>query len=144
MGHRALRFRESAQNSAEPAVHLVRATEWARLGTCCPPCTLLGPGPETDWNVDRCRTGLWTVAWQDFSHPWVVCNSSKTEGKGGDLQGRTATGPLTKIRQNITFYIMLEIQKDLENFSAGIGNFFLNLIHKNFVRNLMSKLARSP
>jgi hypothetical protein len=41
------------------------------------------------------------------------------------------------------FDVMSETQKDLEDNSAGIGFFSKNLVHKNFVRNLMSKLARS-
>jgi hypothetical protein len=38
---------------------------------------------------------------------------------------------------------MSEVQKDLEDISAGIGQFFKNRIYKNFVRILTSKLARS-
>jgi hypothetical protein len=38
---------------------------------------------------------------------------------------------------------MSEVPKDLEDVSAGIGQFLKNLIYKNFVLNLMSKLARS-
>ncbi len=40
------------------------------------------------------------------------------------------------------FYAILEVKKDSEDISARIG-IFINPIHKNFVRNLMSKLARS-
>jgi hypothetical protein len=39
--------------------------------------------------------------------------------------------------------IMSEVKKDWEDVSAGIDNFFLNPIYKNFVRNMTSKLARS-
>jgi hypothetical protein len=38
---------------------------------------------------------------------------------------------------------MSEVQKDSEDVGAGIGIFIYNPIHKNFVQNLMSKLARS-
>jgi hypothetical protein len=41
------------------------------------------------------------------------------------------------------FDVMSEVQKDLEDVSAGIGQIKNNLIYKNFVRNLTSKLARS-
>jgi hypothetical protein len=41
------------------------------------------------------------------------------------------------------FCILSIAQKDLKVVSAGKGFFFLNLVHKNFVENLMSKLARS-
>jgi hypothetical protein len=38
--------------------------------------------------------------------------------------------------------ILPEVQKDLEDIIAKIG-IFKNLVHKNFARNLRSKLARS-
>jgi hypothetical protein len=41
------------------------------------------------------------------------------------------------------FDVMSEVQKDLEDVSAGIGQIKNNLIYKNIVRNLTSKLARS-
>jgi hypothetical protein len=37
---------------------------------------------------------------------------------------------------------MSEVQKDLEDLSAGIGQFLKNPIFKDFVLNFMSKLAR--
>jgi hypothetical protein len=40
------------------------------------------------------------------------------------------------------FDIRSEVQKDLEDVSAGI-DFLKNSMHKNFVRNLTLKLARS-
>jgi hypothetical protein len=46
---------------------------------------------------------------------------------------------LTKICQNV---YLSGIQKDLEDISGGIDIFF-NLVHKNCVRNLTSKLVRS-
>jgi hypothetical protein len=39
------------------------------------------------------------------------------------------------------FDILYEVQKDLQDVSAGIGIFYP--VHKNFVGNLTSKLARS-
>jgi hypothetical protein len=43
-----------------------------------------------------------------------------------------------------SFFDMSEVQKDSEEVGAGIGIFFIyNPIYKNFVQNLMSKLARS-
>jgi hypothetical protein len=60
--------------------------------------------------------------------PWVVCNSSKTEQKGG-LAECTRAKLLTKIHQNvhqsIVFYVMSAVQIDWEDASAGIG-IFLN------------------
>jgi hypothetical protein len=41
------------------------------------------------------------------------------------------------------FEVMSEVQKDLEDVSEGIGQIKKNLIYKNFVWNLTSKLARS-
>jgi hypothetical protein len=41
------------------------------------------------------------------------------------------------------FDVMSEVKKDLEDISAGIGQFKKNLIYKNFVWILTSKLARS-
>ncbi len=41
------------------------------------------------------------------------------------------------------FDVMFKVQKDLEDVSAGMGQIRNNLIYKNIVRNLTSKLARS-
>ncbi len=41
------------------------------------------------------------------------------------------------------FDVISEVQKDLEDVSAGIGLIKNNLIYKNFLRNLTSKLAMS-
>jgi deoxyribodipyrimidine photolyase len=41
------------------------------------------------------------------------------------------------------FDVVSEVQKDSQDVSAGIGQFLKNLTYKNFVWNLMSKLARS-
>ncbi len=41
------------------------------------------------------------------------------------------------------FDVVSEVQKDLEDDSAGIGQIKNNLTYKNFVRNLTSKIARS-
>jgi hypothetical protein len=41
------------------------------------------------------------------------------------------------------FDIMSEVQKDLEEVSAGTGQILKNPIYKNFVWNLTSELARS-
>jgi hypothetical protein len=45
--------------------------------------------------------------------------------------------------KTLFFDVMSEVQKDVEDVSAGIGQIKNNLINKNFVRNLTSKLARS-
>ncbi len=39
--------------------------------------------------------------------------------------------------------VLSEVHKDSEDISAGIGFFYIRHIHKNYVRNLTSKLARS-
>jgi hypothetical protein len=61
--------------------------------------------------------------------------------------GRTAAELLKKKRQNrhqkVIFDVMSEILKDSQVVSAVIGQFLPNLTYKLFVRNLMSKLARS-
>jgi hypothetical protein len=71
---------------------------------------------------------------------------SKTKQQKGGQQGGAAVRHLMKICQNDCengiFYVMSEVQKDLKDVSAGIG-IFLYPIHKNLVRNLTSKLARS-
>jgi hypothetical protein len=107
---------------------------------------LHGSVPETDWNVDWRSIGLRTRARRNFSHSLVVCNSSKTKQKGGGHQGVAATRLLKKyIKMNVKtsfFYVMLEAKKILNTF-PGVGNFFFNKIHKNFVCNLTSKLVRS-
>ncbi len=83
--HRDCLFWELAQIGPAPTVHLERARELARLITRHL-CTIYGPGPETNQNPDSCHAGLQTTAWQDFSHPWVVCNSSSTKRMGGGGQ----------------------------------------------------------
>jgi hypothetical protein len=47
--------------------------------------------------------------------------------------------------KTLFFDVMSEVQKDLEDVSAGIhvGQFKQNPRYKNFIRNLTSKLARS-
>jgi hypothetical protein len=52
------------------------------------PCTLSGPGLETDCNVDWHHTRLQTTTRQEFFCLQVVCN--KTERNGG-WQGHAAT-----------------------------------------------------
>jgi hypothetical protein len=84
------------------------------------------------------------MAQRDFFPAHVACISSKIERKGGDQQGRAVTGLLTKKckigRQNIIFEVMSEVQKDLEDGSAGIDH-CKKKIYKDFVRKLKSKLA---
>ncbi len=68
----------------------------------------------------------------------------RSGGSAGSHSDWTFDGKTSIGCQNVIFDIMLEVQKDLlEDISAGIGQFFKNLIYKNFVRNLTSKLARS-
>ncbi len=98
--------------------------ELARLRTRHPPRTLGGVRLETDLNVDWRRTALRTMAWRDFSQPRVVCIHSKTKQKGGGV-GNVSPQP-DFWRKNIKtsfFDIMLEVQKDLEDVSTGIGKF---------------------
>jgi hypothetical protein len=61
---------------------------------------------------------------------------SKTKQQKGGQQGGAAVRLLMKICQNgcenIIFYVISEVQKDLKDVSAGIG-IFLYLIHNNFV-----------
>ncbi len=110
------------------------------------PCSLRGPGPETYWNHDWCHGGLRTTSRRDFSSPWMVCNSSKTERKGGALgecrDGGTFSENMSNGGQNVIFWRHVRSSKRSGDLSAGIG-FFLNPIHKNFVQNLTSNMARS-
>ncbi len=110
-------------------------------------CTLHGPGMENDWNPDWRHARLWITGRQDFYRPWSVCNSNKTEQKGGVGRGGGAAARLrTKICQNvcqsIIFEFMSEVQKDPGDISAGIG-ILLNKVLNRFPYNLRSKLARS-
>jgi hypothetical protein len=61
------------------------------------------------------------MAQRDFSHAWVVCNDSKTSRKREGRQGCAATELLMKKHQNVIFDIMSEVQKYLQDVSAGIG-----------------------
>jgi hypothetical protein len=85
------------------------------------------PSAEIDWNVDWRRTSLRTTARRDFSRHQVVCIHSKTKRKGRDRQYVFAARLLTKKRQNgrktSFFDIVSEVQKDLQDVSAGIGQF---------------------
>jgi hypothetical protein len=75
----------------------------------------------------------------------VVAITPYRRGRG--KQVRATTGFLMKILQNgyqnVIFDVTSEVHKDLEDVSAGTGNFLKNLIHKNFARNKMSNFARS-
>jgi hypothetical protein len=59
----------------------------------------------------------------------VVCNSGETKQKGGGQKVGAAAGLLTKkcqnVCQNILFEVTSEVQKDLEDVSAGIGIFLI-------------------
>jgi hypothetical protein len=59
----------------------------------------------------------------------VVCNNSKTGRKGGGQQGGTVAGHLMKIHQKVCqnsfFEVMSEVQKDLDDVSAGIDIFYI-------------------
>ncbi len=98
-------FRELAQIATAPAVQLERG-EQARLRTHHPH-TQRSPWPETDWNSDWCHSGLQTTAPRASPALRVVCNSSKTEQKGGGQQGGTAAGLLMKIHQNVCQNVIL-------------------------------------
>jgi hypothetical protein len=111
-----------------------------RCGACCPlgnseragpienpppPAIYVALDQKLTGIFDWRRTELVTTAWQDFSHPQGIYNSSKTELKGGGSAGDAAAGILTKIHQNgiktSFFEVMSEVQKDPEDISAGIG-----------------------
>ncbi len=80
------------------------------------PSTRRGLGPETEWNVDRCRTGLWTTAQWDFSCPQMVCNSSKTEQNGGGgCDWSFDKNRSTWMSKPHCFDILSEFQQDLED-----------------------------
>jgi hypothetical protein len=125
MCNRALRFRfrESAQNSEAILLYLERVRpDWEPAS----PRTLRSPGREIDRNVACHRTTLRTTARRDFSCALVVCNSSKTSRKGECWNVSAATELLTKKCQNVIFFVMSEVQKDSQDVSAGIGQFFKN------------------
>jgi hypothetical protein len=79
-------------------------------------------GLETDWNPDWRRAGLGTTAQQDFSHLWVVYNSSKTEQNRGELAGWRCGQTSDSIKMSF-FDIMSEGQKIWKTFCSGKGIF---------------------
>ncbi len=88
--HSALRFRESAQNCAAPAILLERAREPARLRTH-QPLHSHSPVPETDQNPDWCCTGLRIADHSPTGLLWPSGGlSSKTVQKGRGQQGRVS------------------------------------------------------
>jgi hypothetical protein len=107
-----------------------------------PPCTLCSPGPETDWNFDWHHTGLWTTARRDFSHPWVVCDSSKTEWGGGVDRVMLRPDFWWKYVKMSFFDILSKVKKIQRHFCRNRYS-FLDLVLKNVVENLTSNLARS-
>ncbi len=127
--YRVCRFWELALIGAEPPVHLDWAEEAAWLQIRHPLPTLHSPGLETDQLNDWCHAGLWTRALPDFSHPRVVCNSSKIEWKG--RVSRVVPWPdfwwkyVKKYAKTSFLEVMSDVQKDSEDVSAGIGIFFL-------------------
>jgi hypothetical protein len=65
-----------------------------------------------------------TTPLQDFSGVRVVCNDSKTGRRRVGWQGRTAVEPLTKMDVKLSFFdVMSEVQKDLQDVYAEIGQF---------------------
>jgi hypothetical protein len=57
---------------------------------------------------------------------------------------RTSDEKVIKIVVKMSFFdVMSEVQKDLQDVSAGIGQFKKNPTHKNFVQTLTLMLARS-
>ncbi len=123
-------------NSASTLIGPLRKSERsAQLRTRLPPHSTR-PGT---WNwsgfllAPHC---LGTTARQGFSHAKVVCNSCKTGQKRGWWQSSDTTELLMKnVKMDIKtsfFDVMLDVQKDLEDVSAGIGQIKNNLIYKNF------------
>jgi hypothetical protein len=90
MRFRDRRFRELAQTSANG---LLRKSDRPGPTENLPPPTFY---VARDWNLIGILTdtapGLWTTARQDFSPPWVVCNSSKIRWKMGGV-GRVLPEP---------------------------------------------------
>ncbi len=78
---------------------------------------------------------------------WSVIAVKPSRKGGGSQQGGAAAGFFTKIFQmdikTLFFDVLSEFQEDSEDVSAGINIILKNLLHKNFVRNLTSKLVRS-
>ncbi len=146
MCNRALWFWESAQNSAAIILYLEWARNWPNWEPASPN-TLHSPGPEIDWNVDWCRTALRTTA-RGTSSPlrWSVMTVKPVgSGKVNRVAPRHHLWwKNVKMDIKTSFVdVMSEVQKNSQDISAGIGQFFKNQTHKNFVRNLTSKLARS-
>jgi hypothetical protein len=143
MCNRALQFWESAQNGAAILFYIERARPDCEPAS---PSTLCGLGQVIDRNVAWCRTALRTTPRQDVSRARVVCNDRPV---GSGKAGRVAPPQIfwqKNIKMDVKtsfFDIMSEVPKDLQDVSSGIGQFLKNPTYKNFVWNLMSKLARS-
>jgi hypothetical protein len=146
---RALQFWEFAQNSTCPE----------RYSSSCPvrESSLTENLPPSMLYTARNRklTGMLTGVHRTANHSavglllhctWLVCNSSKPGRKGGGV-GRfrdwTCDKKISKYTSKCHF--LTSSQKFNNNQKTFCRNrqFFLNLIYKNFVENLKSKLARS-
>ncbi len=92
--NRMLRFREFFPEQCSAISPLRKSLRADPTENPPPPCTLYGPGPETDWNPDWWCTRLRTKACWDFHHLQVVWNSNKTMGKR-DWWGSVAARLLT-------------------------------------------------
>jgi hypothetical protein len=119
--HRALQFRESAQNGGAPAVLLERArattpptlyAAWDQkvIGILIGATLISGPQPGGTSPA---------IGWSIIA--------VKPSGRGGRQDATTARHQ-AKIHQNgcqnVIFYGMSEVEKDLEELSAGIVFFF--------------------
>jgi hypothetical protein len=128
----------------------IRQSERAGLTKNPPPVVLCAAwdqkliGILTGATVDGRRQPGW-----DPLPPQVVCYSRKSMWKGGrGLQGVATARRLTKIsqnlHQNIIFCDHIRSSKRFRRcFCKNRYFYYINLIHKNFVQNLTSKLARS-
>jgi hypothetical protein len=73
---------------------------------------------------------------------WSAITVKPVKSRGGGWQSHAAAENLTKNVKMSLFDIISEVQKDLEDVSAGKGQ-FKKIMNKNFVQNLMSKFVRS-
>jgi hypothetical protein len=125
---------------------LWKSERLARLRTRHPPHSTR-PGT---WNSSEFywrHTSLRTTARRDFSRARVVRNSCKTGRKQGCRQSSDATEFLMKKRQNgrqnVVFWCHVRSSKRFGRRFCKNRSKKYNLIYKNIVRNLTSKLARS-
>ncbi len=146
MCHRALRFRKSAQKVRRQ----LYSKKERESGPDWEPAT-----PRTLRGLRRKLIGMLTGAAPHCGpRPGATSPAIRWSVSTVKLSGRGGVGNMSsrpdfwqknvKMDVKMSFFdVVSEVQKDLQEVSAGIGQIKNNLTYKNFVLNLTLKLARS-